>query len=415
LHVPGIPIYLGELVLLIGVAEAIRVPLATRAVILGSPILRILLLFMAGCTFRFLVDVSAYKLEALRDSAVWYYGVYAFVVAAAARANPDFVSRLFDSYRRVIPAYLMWAPVAVVLGRLDAIAFVPGSITPVNSFKPGDIGVNVAMALGVLWISPYIDPNMRKRSNWAVPFGIFALMAAGSQNRGGLIAGLTVLVLVLHRMPAKRRVLATVFAWTAGVFVILIIFNPKIDVGSREVSLDQIKQNVSSIFASEDRVTSGAAGSSNLYDTTSWRLDFWGKVLNDSFSSSYVVGGQGFGPNLADKYGFQAGGEFTGNVLRSAHNSHVTLLARAGLPLTMLWFLLWGTLIWSLRARSVPNVHGPVELLPAWIAAAIAGILVNAIFDPVIEGPQVGIPLWVLVGVAAHLCSKRTQRTPSTL
>ena len=133
-------------------------------------------------------------------------------------------------------------------------------------------------------------------------------------------------------------------------------------------------------------------------------------MLKDAFSPPFVLMGQGFGPNLADKYGFQAGGAFAGQELRNAHNSHVTLLARTGLPLTILWSAIWGTLFSLMRTSGRASSHGSPQLLRAWLAAATAGILLNAVFDPVIEGPQVGIIVWTLAGLASHHAGPRRTR-----
>ena len=397
--VPGTPIFLGEIVLGIGIVEALRVPLATRTVIRRSRVLAIVAIFMAGCGIRFAADVGGYGLDAVRDSAIWYYGAFALLVAAACQTNPMFLPRLIHAYGRVLPVFLVWSPAAVIIGRMDLDRFVPGSETPINAFKPGDIAVNVSVGLAFLWIG---EARPGARGTWAIPFGLLGLLAAGSQNRGGFLAGLTALALMVKLVPDKRRVITKAAGWTAGVAIVLLVANPRIDVGRREISLDQIRTNVSSVIG----VGGGAEtdrSAQNLQDTTSWRLAYWGKVVGDALSPQYLLVGQGFGPVLADKYGFQAGGAAADQELRNAHNSHVTLLARVGFPLTLVWLLLWITFVRTLRPAASRAARSFEVLLRAWVVAAVIGILVNAIFDPVLEGPQVGIWLWVLVGVGAHL------------
>ena len=404
ISVPGTPIFLGEIVLAIGVLEALRVPLAMRLVVRRSRVLAVLALFMAACGIRLVADLGGYGLDAIRDSAIWYYGAFALIVAAACESNPTFLPRLVRSYTRALPIFLAWSPIAVIVGRMDLDRLVPGSDTPINAFKPGDIAVNVSIGMAFLWVGA---ARTRTMSAWAIPLGLVGLLAAGSQNRGGFLAGLVVLALVVKLVPDKRRVLSTAAGWTAALAIVLLIVDPRIDVGRREISLDQIRSNISSVIG----VGGGAEADTrtqNLQDTTSWRLAYWGEVVDDALSPRFLLVGQGFGPVLADRYGFQAGGASADQELRNAHNSHVTLLARAGLPLALVWLLLWITFVRTVRPsgwRSSSVVDG---LLRSWVVAAVTGILINAIFDPVIEGPQVGIWLWVLVGIGAHLARAAT-------
>jgi hypothetical protein len=72
----------------------------------------------------------------MRDSAVWYYGMYTFLVAAAALCDPTFTRRLLGWYRRIIPVFFAWAPIAVVLSRKPRLGYVPGTFTPVNASRP---------------------------------------------------------------------------------------------------------------------------------------------------------------------------------------------------------------------------------------------------------------------------------------
>src|SRR5688572_15669702 len=59
-HVPGTPVYVGEVVLLIGVAELLFVRSPWRHLLATSPVLKVLLLLMAVCSARLLVDLGTY-------------------------------------------------------------------------------------------------------------------------------------------------------------------------------------------------------------------------------------------------------------------------------------------------------------------------------------------------------------------
>jgi hypothetical protein len=53
------------------------------------------------CGLRFVVSFPAHGNDAIRDSAIWYYGIFAFLVAGAAVCDPTFTPRLLGWYRRM--------------------------------------------------------------------------------------------------------------------------------------------------------------------------------------------------------------------------------------------------------------------------------------------------------------------------
>ena len=147
---------------------------------------------MALCAVRLAVDLPRYGMDAVRDSSIWYYGIYAFVVAAAAIAEPTFVPRLLRWYRRVLPWYFAWAPVAMALTEVDALAsvYVPGTSTPINVFRYTDVAVHIAMGLGFLWlgVDRMVNPRpARNRDALVSVVGLIALLVVGSQTRGGFL------------------------------------------------------------------------------------------------------------------------------------------------------------------------------------------------------------------------------------
>ena len=119
-----------------------------------APVLKVVLVFLAVCGVRLFVDYPEYGLEAVRDASIGYYTMFALLTAAAAVCEPTFVPRLLGWYRRVLPGFLIWAPVAIVLSDVDALSgiVVPGTDTTINSFKVGDFGVQIAIAMAFLWL-----------------------------------------------------------------------------------------------------------------------------------------------------------------------------------------------------------------------------------------------------------------------
>src|SRR5829696_622921 len=78
LHLPGTPLFVGEMVLGVGALAAV---LATRFLgvpIREEPILALLGAFGLWGLIRALPGVSTYGMDAVRDSALWYYCLFAF-------------------------------------------------------------------------------------------------------------------------------------------------------------------------------------------------------------------------------------------------------------------------------------------------------------------------------------------------
>ena len=97
----------------------------------------------------------------------------------------------------------------------------------------------------------------------------------------------------------------------------------------RTISLSQITDNFSSI------VSSDIDGS--LTDNKVWRLVWWAKLLNESFTLEHFFIGKGLGMSLA-------GNDLTSvdENLRSPHNFHLTIIARFGYIIFFIWlYWLW--------------------------------------------------------------------------
>jgi hypothetical protein len=406
LHVPGTPVFVGEIVLGIGVVEVLMVRSPWRLLLATTPVLKVLAVFMAVCSVRLALDLPVYKLDAVRDSSIWYYGVFAFLVAAAAVREPTFVPRLLRWYRQALPWYFLWAPFAAVLAQSDAFAGinVPGTSTRVNEFRFNDIAVHLGLGLVFLWLG--VDRlveghRQRGRDAWLSVLGVLALLVTASQSRGGFLAALGTLVIAFAYLPAGRR-RRLVFSVTGGLLVVLTLvwtLDLRIQGERRDVSLQQLTANVASIGGKEE--------SEELSGTVQWREGFWREVLNDLLSSQAWLTGLGFGPILPERYEVDVGNtnnDTSTQPLRNVHNSHLTVLARTGFPGLGLWLLLWltyGVQLFRWVRRRPGGVRDPAAALGVWYLASVVGFLIGAYFDPSLEGPHAGIWLFTLVGLGA--------------
>lgn len=399
--VPTLYLFIGEAVLVLGVVVGLRYGRVVAPRLLGRFGTEALAALVVLAIVRLAVDLPAHGVLALRDGALVLYSMLAAMVVAALLARPRLLPWLLAWYRRVLPWFLVWAPVAVVANRLagDAAPSMPGTDVGMLAFKPGDLAVHTAIGLAFLWLveTPETEPARRRR-HLLTAVGVVGLLVAASQNRGGLLAAGTVLVLVLAASGARRALLGAVATTVAVVFAFALVADVRIDTPEREVSAAQLIENLTALVGGSEGDTDDG-----LEGTVDWRLAYWGQVVGDVLSGQHGSWGAGFGPNLADQYGYQVAKEDAQTRLRNVHNSHLTLLARLGVVAAVLWILfwtLWLTALWGAGRDEAGTSSGR---LASWVTAAVAGILVNAVFDPALEGPQMALWLWTLVGVGCAL------------
>jgi hypothetical protein len=392
LHVPGVPLYVGEILLATGAVQALRVMPSLRVMLRNSRPLQALLGFMAlgGALTAFYLPT--WGLDAARDAALWYYAAFAFLVVLALRRGSVEVADFAGLYAWVIPVFLLWGPVAIAVDNLLSLPSMPDSHVTWLAHKPGDVAVHAAAGIAFLWLCREHTGRLSLRAAQLLTgVGLATILVAGSINRGGLITAMLILAATVLIAPHRRTALAT--AVTTGLLLIafLAASGLEVHVGHRPLSLEQLHHNIASVFA-DDAERDG---------TIRWRMDFWEEVGSDTLSGENGLFGLGFGVNVAHLYDI---GSDPAQPLRNSHNSHMTVLARMGVPGAALWLAFWTVWFFHVirvaRRRSVQDGRGA---LAAWVAIAVGGILVNAIFDPTLEGPHVAVWLWSLVGLGCWL------------
>lgn len=362
---------------------------------LRSKLVWLLVLFAGWGAVRTIPYLPIYGLDALRDAAIWGYSAFAIVVAGVLLRKQSF-GRLAECYRWLIPIYLTWV---VVAGSVRALS--PDSIPSLGAdggsvflVKPGDVAVHLAGIGAFLVLGLHRASPAGKRPFWLSEWFLWTVWTTGfllfgSQNRGGLLSVLIAMTMVLILWRKGRWVKPAIVVLCG--FTLLAALDLEDDLGvARRVSPQQLVANLTSITGG-----SGAMGES----TRRWRLQWWQTILNYTVWGDYFWGGKGFGVNLADEDGFQTD---RNHALRSAHNGHLTILARSGVPGLLLWILLQGSLFLGLlrvffRARRAGNHRWAAFVL--WILAYWVAFTVNSAFDVYLEGPQGGIWFWTVFGV----------------
>ncbi|MEM2045955.1 MAG: O-antigen ligase family protein [Candidatus Bathyarchaeia archaeon] len=366
-----------------------------------DPLLISLLLFMGWGAIRTLPYISIYGIDALRDSVIWSYGIVALVLGYLTWKTPLelLVTRWYLSRMGWLP---FWAPFAFLLyglyrETLPRFPWGPLGGIPIVYPKGGDVGVHLAGILSYrLFVWPYCCAGGLQRRlfwlAWLVSFGFVAFTGRGAFLAVAFVA----FILAFHASLAQRiRVVALVIFFVLTMW----LFGLEIDIGMpRKVSVDQFVKNVASIFTYvEDFKGEG---------TKQWRLMWWNEIINYTFWGPYFWTGKGFGINLADDDGFQVAPDRS---LRSPHNAHMTVLARAGVPGFALWMLFLALLMsrlwlsyWRWRFRGERSQAG----LRLWTFSYLLAAIINATFDVFLEGPMGGIWFWSIVGFGIGLLLK---------
>src|SRR3954452_1821445 len=336
IHVPGVPLYIGEMVMLVCVAALLLATGYMHRGVRHSPVAKVLLVFAAWGAVGTIPNIGKYGIFAIRDAALWYYALLAIPVCVLVIMDPGLVRRWADFYRRFIPWMLLYSPFPLFVGTLGgalATLMVPGSATSVWDHRPGNIAVHATIAIAFLWLVP----GQRDRFRVLLTgLAVVILLLTATQNRGSFIAamvGLTcVWIFTRRRARISLAVLATVLIVVAAAWGLNIHVNR---VNGRSVSVNQLIENLNSLAAGS---SSGQSG--NLGSTVEFREHLWSAVINKVKTEDRVMNGLGFGPNIAKEVGF-GGGE--GIQLRSPHNSHVDIFARGGAIGLAIWLALWAT------------------------------------------------------------------------
>lgn len=324
-------------------------------------------------------------LDVVRDSVIFNYIIFAFIVYFLKDELPYLKQKLFTIYK--------WYPVCICCFFLLS-SYWPDfrdlTIFGENRlflYKFGDMGVHLFIS-SILLLNGYIVLSKRYLVlQWIVIAYLFLVVA--SYSRSGMIAFL---------IPMGGFFLLTQNKQLKALMVKLIKFAPLIlllamplylstnleeNFQGRSLSIEQLKTNAISIFSADEGTT--------LSDNKIWRLVWWGKIIDYTFLGEYFFYGRGLGMSLADTDDIDY--DSTEANLRSPHSFHLTILARFGVPIFFLW-LYWMFLhVRNIRRKDL----SPYLLILLSISLAF---LINASFDVFLEGPMGAMPFWIFVGLA---------------
>jgi hypothetical protein len=391
--VPHTPAYITEIVLGLGLLAALCLSHPFRLAFETSPVpagLLVALILWGGG--RAVLQIPTYGVVTIRDYALCYYMLFALLTAAVIASFPGWLAQLVHSYRRFIPWLFAWSPVAILVSAIphDVGPSAPGAPVSLLTHRIGDLEVQLGVAVAFLWLVPAVATSRHRKLYTLI--GLLLIGLGGTQNRGGLVAAVFILLVAFMMAGPRRKGVGVVVAILAVSFVVLAVVNPEVKSQRRVLSFRQLQDNVLSLV--------GANTSGDLNNTVAWRSDLWKQVSDKTISDGKGLLGWGFGPNLGVQFAF--GEVDTGVPLRSPHNSHLDVIARTGPVGGLLWVSLWATWLIvlarrrkSCRSRGDHAAAGVIEVL----MLAAVGMLINAYFDPTLEAAPAAVFLWTIFGL----------------
>lgn len=385
------PVFIGELTLMLGFAAMAATSGWGRAMAQSMPLCFVVLLMGWGLV-RTLPYVGVYGIDALRDAVLWGYGAYAVLAFALLVSEPTRLPIMIDRYRTFAKVFLVVGPVIWMGTRVaeHAVPNWPWIDVPIVHAKGGDLLTHMAGILA-FWIA-----GLGNAGGWVVVLSMDVL-AIGAYSRAGLIAFAAVFAVCFGTRP-RSQPLARIAGTAVIVIVVLAVTGVGVQLsssdkarGERQVSFDQLADNLLSFASQEEE---------ELGNTKGWRLNWWSDIVDYTLAGPYFWTGKGFGVNLADDDGYQ-GTRWQGE-LRSPHNGHLCMLARAGVPGLALWILVQAAWILAVfRRYSLAKRAGQAEwaglflfLMAYWLA-----FIINALFDVFLEGPMGGVWFWSIYGI----------------
>jgi hypothetical protein len=412
-------LFLGEMILVIGFFFLMR---SQRIMVIFSDSVLCLWAMLAFWGFcRTVPFLGKYGFDAVRDAAVYAYGMFAVLVVAFIN-NSNQISRALNTYRKFLVWYLPIVPLC-----LSLLMFFQGSMPTIPwasgvgfvHLKAGDAAVHITGA--ALFILIFAD---RKNLSFDRILGfvgwVLAALIILVKNRGGFVAIILPIAFV-SLMRARKvgwKVIALAIAITIPTIAVLesdFITLPTLSHQGRAFTAEQVSRNLSSISGT------GSSGG-DTENTKQWRLGWWKNIIDYTVFGPYRWTGKGFGVNLTLVDG-PPGMSAEDTTLRSPHNGTMTMLARMGVPGLAIWAALNIVFVFRLlkaywQASRVGSKFW--SCLDLWILSYYFAILINSSFDVYIEGPHGGIWFWSIIGfgvaamrVQAHEARKiRAQAQP---
>jgi hypothetical protein len=393
-----LPVYVGEILLLVSLPWVLAHGIQDQRLV-HHPMVLALAAWVAYGAGRLLAGGLDYGVDALRDSAIWYYGLFTIV---------GYV--LWRTVRRsawiwfLVPVFLIQAVVTAIATFTGALSLpLPGyDLSTAPTVDRADV-----MAVNLIGGATFFLLALRTARLQALRV-LIAMLQLGLVPLLQVRAATMGVIAVLAMLGVQRRwsTLAAIVAVPVVGLFLLAAVNPDVhslrgDLTPKSV-VDRQLSTIPLVFEG------GATNADPLTDTAAWRVYWWNALYAQTTSTTTsTLFGLGFGPNLIDYVGYNQANPNT--PLRSPHNVLMTVFSRTGIVGLVLWlsFLaIWLRSVWvGLRAGRRRGDQVRVDWL-LWMVTYAVVIFVAALFGVVLEGPYGAIPFYLIVGMALGLAEE---------
>ena len=318
----------------------------------------------------------------IRDSLAFQYAWFAFIIYFF-KNEYDFI------WQKIIFIY-KWVPLVLFLNFI-LFYFVFLYLPPINIFgnqniiiyKNGDKSVHLLISTVLMFL--YSDKFSRKWLIVNIILIVINFLILLAFTRSGSVAYIfaSFSFFFFSKVKILNESLRKLLKYVPIIMIIgmslFVAIDIQGDAQGRTISLSQITDNFSSI------VSTNIDG--NLAENKVWRLIWWAKLVNESFTLQHFFVGKGLGMSLA-------GNDILNpdDNLRSPHNFHLTILARFGYIVFITWIIWLISLFKPLFTRKLAG-----KTLA--ITSILLAFIINGSFDVFFEGPMGAFPFWTFVGL----------------
>jgi len=430
LHFPGTPIYSTELFLILIALSIALKWLKSRPIQLPDFSLKypfLLLYLIAAVALTRGLFIYSDKVFVLRQAALFYYSILYFILPLAYND--------INKIKRFIYSYIICCAVIVIVWLSKAY------FTDIGSFG------NIYLAVGILIMTAVVEKNKLVRTGFLLISGLGAVYIVDDMVRAVWVAviGTIALALALSFVGEKFKRVAMNFTFKVvpisvlfvlGYFALnsqniapffskIISINPFVGAKHNPAQGPYlVKENIPANPSKDDMKGFGSVAypaqtsKGVIYNfreimvkaqvgqpsvNTRWRLLCWKDIIIESFKKPLM--GWGFGkkfiPESIVKLGW--GGSWGEQGFQDPHNSYLSVFYRTGLIglsifVFIILYFIYKTIIFIMSSIDSTNVFMAIAFL-------LVFIFINAVsmFMVVLEGPFLGIFLWLSMGFVESL------------
>lgn len=391
-HIAGVPLLIGEFLMLAGLLLAIR-KLGFRQLkpLLRDPIIRCFLFLLAFAVLHLAVDIPRFGLYALRDASMYFEAV--FMAAGYLWSTEKNGIRRFVQCLLIILAFNAIYSFSLPFGdSLQSISPRSGVFQPIALFgQYQQVGLYLlAGAILCVWLIEYATTSSR--------YILFALAIAQIcglaviQNRS-MYLGIVIILVLLFALRERRKFRRfTGLVGRSAIIMIALLFTFSflgIRIRGRvgEIDADFLRQYALSVL-SLDNSNSRLAQDDDRVD---WLQEAWQSTASDPVT---LLTGQGFGKPLID---FETQ---DGIPVRQPHNAAMGVFGRLGVIGVSVWLLsqvlLFKRFTTALRARQSREMHD----LILWLLMFYVLAFLMSMVQPALEFSHYAVPLYFILGFA---------------